>query len=159
GECAKCKDKKSELPKKAETPLQRAATQAAPVQGTPPVVDEVLREPGQPLDPTIRALLEPRFGHDFSGVRVHTGAGAARSAEAVHARAYTVGNDIVFGANQYQPGTAAGKELIAHELAHTVQQGGLQKAGDDLTVAPANDALEREAQAAARSVLSGAPPA
>lgn len=89
----------------------------------PPIVHEVLNSPGQPLDEGTRAYMEPRFGRDFSDVRVHLDAQAAESARAVRARAYTVGQDIVFGAGQYQAGSDAGRALLAHELAHTVQQG------------------------------------
>jgi hypothetical protein len=92
----------------------------------PRVVHEVLRSPGSALDAGARAYMEPRFGHDFSRVRVHTDATAARSAEAVHALAYTVGRDVVFGAGQYAPSTQAGRRLLAHELTHVVQQGDLQ---------------------------------
>lgn len=88
----------------------------------PSLVEETLRAPGRPLDPAIRAFMEPRFGQDFSSVRVHTRAQAAESATAVNALAYAVGQDVVFGAGQYQPGTDAGKRLIAHELTHVVQQ-------------------------------------
>lgn len=91
--------------------------------GIPPEVGDALRSPGQPLDPGVREAFEPRFGHDFSQVRVHTGARAAESARALHARAYTSGQDIVFGPGRYDPGSRSGRTLIAHELAHTVQQG------------------------------------
>jgi hypothetical protein len=77
---------------------------------------------GQPLDAATRALFEPRFGYDFSGVRVHTGEKAAESARSVSALAYTVGSDVVFGRGQYSPGIHAGNRLLAHELAHVVQQ-------------------------------------
>ena len=77
---------------------------------------------GQPLPLPVKAFFEPRFGHDFSRVRVHTDARAAASARAVGAQAYTVGRDVVFGAGQYAPGTSAGNRLLAHELAHVVQQ-------------------------------------
>lgn len=90
----------------------------------PPIVDEVLRSPGQPLDAGARAFMEPRFGHDFSRVRIHTDARAARSAKAVNAHAYTVGNDIVFGSGTYAPQSQAGRSLLAHELTHTLQQSG-----------------------------------
>jgi hypothetical protein len=83
-----------------------------------------LRGGGQPLAASLRAFFEPRFGQDFGGVRVHTGAAAADSAVAVHARAFTVGRDIVFGAGQYVSGTLDGKRLLAHELTHVVQQRG-----------------------------------
>src|SRR5205085_3153068 len=71
---------------------------------------------------TTRTFMEPRFGHDFSRVRVHADGRAAESARSVNALAYTVGEDLVFGAGQYAPGTSAGKRLLAHELSHVVQQ-------------------------------------
>jgi hypothetical protein len=88
----------------------------------PPIVHEVLRSPGHPLDVTTRSFMEPRFGHDFSRVRVHTDAVANQSARDVNANAYTVGQNIAFGAGQYAPGTGEGNRLIAHELTHVVQQ-------------------------------------
>lgn len=88
----------------------------------PPIVHEVLHSSGRPLDAATRAFIEPRFGHDFSQVRVHANAGAAESSRALNARAYTVGRDIVFGAGQYRPQDASGQRLLAHELAHVVQQ-------------------------------------
>ncbi len=88
----------------------------------PPIVHDVLQSTGDPLDAGTRAFMEPRFGHDFSRVRVHTDTKAAASARAVDALAYTVGQDVVFGAEQYAPGTQEGKKLLAHELAHTIQQ-------------------------------------
>lgn len=77
---------------------------------------------GQRLDPSSRADFEPFFGHDLSRVRVHTGEGAARSARALQAQAFTVGDEIVFGAGEYRPHAAAGKRLLAHELTHVAQQ-------------------------------------
>ena len=78
---------------------------------------------GRPLDSATRAFFEPRFGTDFSHVRVHTDSRAAESARSVNALAYTVGRDVVFGAGQYAPGSSEGKRLMAHELTHVVQQG------------------------------------
>ena len=78
---------------------------------------------GRPLAESERAYFEPWFGADFSRVRVHTGAQAAESAQGVNAKAYTVGQDVVFGAGEYAPATTAGKRLLAHELTHVVQQG------------------------------------
>jgi hypothetical protein len=89
----------------------------------PPIVHEALGSPGQPLNPATRAFMEPRLDHDFSRVRVHTDARAAASAQAIHAQAYTVGGDVVFGTGQYAPETSEGKKLLAHELAHVKQQG------------------------------------
>lgn len=88
------------------------------------IVRETLRSPGQPLDPATRAFFEPRFGQDFSQVRVHTDAKAAESAWAVNALAYTAGRDIVFGTGRYAPATSEGRRLLAHELTHVVQQHG-----------------------------------
>ena len=88
----------------------------------PPIVHEVLGSPGQALNPATRAFMEPRFGHDFSRVRVHTDQAASRSAQAVAAQAYTVGSDIVFGAGHYAPASRDGQRLLAHELAHVQQQ-------------------------------------
>jgi len=165
GECAACREKR-------EGSLQRSAISSGPAFA-PPIVQDVLRSSGQPLDSATRAFMEPRFGHDFSQVsahttapqrsasgltvgpandhyeqeadraastvmrlsapavhagydfshvRVHTDAQATQSARAVSARAYTVGRDIVFGAGEYAPTTSAGRQLLAHELTHVVQQ-------------------------------------
>lgn len=89
----------------------------------PSAVDEVLRSPGKPLDRPSKLFMESRFGHDFSGVRVHTDDRAAESAREVDAAAYTVGRHIVFGAGRYRPGEFDGRKLLAHELAHVLQQG------------------------------------
>lgn len=92
-------------------------------QATPPASTPARRPArGRPLASGVRAQLEPRFGHDFGHVRVHTDAAAATSARALDARAYTVGADVAFAAGQYAPDSAAGRELIAHELAHVGQQ-------------------------------------
>lgn len=87
-------------------------------------VERVLRSSGQPLDSAARGFMETRLNQDFSGVRVHTGAEAGASAHAVRARAYTHGHHIVFGAGQFAPHTPDGRRLLAHELAHVIQQGG-----------------------------------
>jgi len=81
-----------------------------------------LNSPRQPLDTATRAFMEPRLGHDFSRVRVHADSMASESARALHARAYTVGRNIVFAREQYVPGSAASNRLLAHELTHVVQQ-------------------------------------
>ncbi|HEX6371352.1 MAG TPA: DUF4157 domain-containing protein [Longimicrobium sp.] len=97
----------------------RAAAEGA----APAPVQQALRSPGRPLDAEARAFMEPRFGRDFAAVRVHTGRAAAAGAASVGANAFTTGPDIVFAPGQYAPGTAAGRRLLAHELAHVVQQG------------------------------------
>jgi hypothetical protein len=123
-------------------------------------VHEALRSPGQPLDAETRAFMEPRFGHDFSRVRVHTDSVAAASARAVNALAYTVERDIVFAQRQYEPTTTLGQRLIAHELTHVVQQGQASQDGG-LQTADANgywgvkSSFELEADDVAERVISG----
>jgi len=87
----------------------------------PPIVHDVLAEPGQPLDPATRGFMEPRFGCDFNDVRVHADAVADVAAAAVGARAFTVGADVVFRRGEFVPHTQAGRALLAHELAHVAQ--------------------------------------
>ena len=101
---------------------RRVGSGGAGIAQAPPVVDEVLSSPGQPLDPATRAFFEPRFGHDFGRVRIHADAEAARSAQAINALAYTVGSDIVFGNPRSSPDSSDGRDLLAHELSHVVQQ-------------------------------------
>jgi Domain of unknown function (DUF4157) len=116
--CAACGDETPPLrPKLATTP-------ATDAHEAPALVHETLRAPGQPLDPAVRDVLEPRFRRDFHDVRVHTGAAADASTRSVNSLAYTVGRDIVFRAGQYAPGTASGQRLLAHELTHVMQQAG-----------------------------------
>lgn len=113
------------LPRVSRTSAQaeaRANGHAKPAGGeAPAIVHEALRVPGHPLDAATRDIFEPRFGRDFSQVRVHTDAKAAESARALGARAYTLGADIVFAPNVYSPATFAGQRLLAHELVHTAQ--------------------------------------
>ena len=106
----------------AEKLIQRKTIGDGQPQTAPPIVHEVLRSSGQPLDSATRGFMEPRVGHDFSRVRVHTGAAAEQSALEVNAHAYTVGHNIVFGAGRFAPGAQDGRRLIAHELTHVVQQ-------------------------------------
>jgi hypothetical protein len=113
--CAECEDEEK-LRKKPAVP-ETAAGEASGI------VHEMLRSPGQPLDPATRAFMEPRLGYDFSKVRIHADAAAAQSARDVDALAYAVGHDVVFGAGQFAPGTYEGRQLIAHELVHVMQQG------------------------------------
>ena len=87
-------------------------------------MDHALASPGRPLEPALRQDMEQRFGHDFSRVRVHSGAAAEQSARNVNAHAYTVGQDIVFNAGRFAPRTPEGPQLLAHELTHVVQQAG-----------------------------------
>jgi outer membrane protein OmpA-like peptidoglycan-associated protein len=137
--------------------VQGQATGAAAAGEVPASVGETLREPGQPLDSAARAMFEPRFGHDFGDVRVHTGALASASARGVAARAYTAGRHIVFGAGAYAPAGHEGRRLLAHELAHVVQQ--RATAGAVPTqLGRTDDPAEREAEAAASSVVDAGRP-
>ena len=105
-----------------ENLLQRKAATANSLGAVPSSVSAALGAPGQPLHADTREYMESRFGHDFSHVRVHADAGAADSARAVNALAYTVGRDVVFAPGQYAPNSAAGRQLLAHELTHVLQQ-------------------------------------
>jgi hypothetical protein len=88
----------------------------------PPIVHEVLHSSGEPLDRTARAFMEQRFAQDFGDVRIHADSRASSSAQSIHANAYTHGHHIVFNSGQYAPDSSRGKHLLAHELAHVVQQ-------------------------------------
>jgi len=155
GECAECKAKSEEaasVQRKAESPVSQDSGAA------PSIVHDVLRSPGQPLDSQTRSFMEPRFGQDFSGVRIHTDTKAAESAKAVNAAAYAVGSNVVFGAGRYVPGTSEGQRLMAHELTHVVQQGsGIHRMPASLEIGSVNDPAEREADASADAVMRGAP--
>ncbi|MDA1273066.1 MAG: DUF4157 domain-containing protein [Verrucomicrobia bacterium] len=139
--------------------MRRPSSAAAPA-AVPPIIHEVLRSPGQPLDAATRSFMEPRFGRDFSAVKVHTDSRAAESAGAVNALAYTVGPHVVFGLGQYAPGTSSGRRLMAHELTHTVQQsrGGIATLAGLLRVSNPGDADEHEAEAVAASVVTASEP-
>ncbi|WP_197514980.1 DUF4157 domain-containing protein [Mycobacterium sp. 852013-50091_SCH5140682] len=105
-------------------------------------VTDALNSTGQALDASVRALMEATFRSDFSHVRVHTDATASQSALIHNAHAYTVGTDIVFGAGEYEPHTADGRKLLAHELSHVVQQS--DRGHVNTTASPAT--AEREAR-------------
>lgn len=90
---------------------------------TSSAVAEVLQSPGKPLDKKVQSFMEPRYGYDFSRVKIHTDSKAAQSAREINATAYTTGRHIVFQEGRYTPETDVGQRLIAHELAHVVQQG------------------------------------
>jgi len=156
GECEACRKKRE------AAMLQRAAVSPGPVHSAPPIVHEVLRSPGQALDPATRTFMEPRFGHDFSQVRVHMDGKAAESARAVHAQAYTVRQHVVFGPGQYAPNTAQGKALLAHELTHTIQQSGSPAGSTHLLTSTSEsdlpDTNEREAEAQAKRVVDESSP-
>jgi hypothetical protein len=131
GCCSDCDRKK----------LQREAIGPSP-QRVPPIVHDVLRSSGQPLDHGTRAAMESQFDHDFSNVRLHRDERAAKSADAVGARAYTVGANVVLGRD-------TNRDTLAHELAHTIQQEGATYGGD-LEIGRADDPLEHDADGMAR---------
>ena len=120
-------------------------------------VEDVLSEPGTPLDSLQRATLEPAFGQSLGGVRVHHGPKAAAAARSVDAAAFTLGRDIVFG-DSYRPGAPGADSLVAHEVAHTVQQPavpGREVLAGGVRISHPHDAGERQADAAARAAVSG----
>jgi hypothetical protein len=125
--------------------IQRYARQTTEGTDTAPAsVDRVLSSSGRPLEPTLQQDMEQRFGHDFSRVRVHSGAAAEQSARDVDANAYTVGHDIVFGTGHFVPSTHEGRRLMAHELTHVVQQSGnvslkIQRQPDDDKKEPSSE--------------------
>ncbi len=110
-----------------------------------------LNSTGQPIDSRTQSYMESRFDQDFSRVRIHTGHKAERSAEAINAYAYTIGNDVVFGPGQYLPETDSGRHLLAHELAHVVQQ---SRGGANHRAMPATSSIEQSADRAADGVRS-----
>ncbi|MGH4024806.1 MAG: eCIS core domain-containing protein [Pseudonocardiaceae bacterium] len=128
-----------------DTWLHRTAAGTAPGQVPSSVVD-VLRAPGSPLPASVRAPMERRLGHDFGHVRIHADNTAAESARAVHARAYTVSDHVVFNAGQYQPESEQGQRLLTHELAHVIQQRGQRWSTGSLRISEPTDPDEREAE-------------
>lgn len=147
----KCDDCKEEEAKR----VQRKATCNLPTSVAPAIVHRALRRSGQPLDAATRAYMEPRFGYDFSHVRIHSDAVAAQSAAAIRALAYTVNHSIVFSAGSYAPETASGRRLLAHELAHVIQQRSASAlAPSEVEVGSGNDPVERDAEHSAEAVLS-----
>ena len=125
GSCDECKaeqsDGKDASLRRKPAGLNASAHSSAP-SVAPPIVHEVVRSPGKPLDPATRAFFEPRLGRDLGGVRLHTDARAGESANRMDALAYTVGRNVIFAPMQYAPQTQNGRKLLAHELAHVVQQ-------------------------------------
>ena len=126
-------------------PLSQGRTRDAQPAAVPPIVPEALRSPSQPLEPSTRAFFEPRFGHDFSRVRVHTDVKAAQSARAINAVAYTVGDHIAFDASHSAMRTPHAQTVLAHELTHVVQQRSGARHHQALRLAAIDSAAEREA--------------
>lgn len=145
--------------------LQRAAGNAAVAslvdaedEQRSPVHDVIGSGGGQPLATEVREEMQDRLGHDFSDVRIHTGAAADESARAVNAHAYTVGPDVVFQRDRFDPSSTAGKTMLAHELTHVVQQrsGPVDgtDAGGGIRVSDPSDRFEREAAANAERAMA-----
>jgi Domain of unknown function (DUF4157) len=112
---------------------------------------------GKPLEPGLRSRYEPLLGWSLADIRIHTDSRASASAEALNAEAYTAGRDIVFNAGSYSPGSSSGQHLLAHELAHTVQQRGMSRSGSTAVSQP-GDGAEHEADHAAIALMAGRSP-
>ena len=134
-----------------------------PAEDRSPVHDVVNSGGGSPLAPDVREEMQGRLGHDFSDVRVHTDSAAHESAKSVNAHAYTVGSNVVFQRDRYDPSSAEGKTMLAHELTHVVQQRSGPVDGSDagggIKVSDPSDRFEREASANADRVMSAPAPA
>jgi hypothetical protein len=146
GTCAECQQKQGRL-------LQRKPVGIEPSIEMPEIVHEVLSSSGTPLNLETRTFMEDRFNHDFKQVRIHTDSKASESARAVNALAYTVGHNIVFDSNQYDPNTSNGKRLLAHELTHVVQQGVTKQQISRLSFDDPMSELEQEAHRVSNAIL------
>ena len=140
GTCPKCQRQDED----SSHILQRQAVFPQPVSLSS-TVHPILRTPGRPLDVPTRSFMEPRFGHSLSHVRIHDDSAAATTAATLQARAYTVGHHIVFASGELQPSTSSGRQLLAHELTHVLQQG----TGSPASVTPAAPMIQRQARGAA----------
>ncbi len=132
-QCAACEEEDAQRDRTIQREAAFDAAAAAATRGSEgpgargldiDTAERAAKQGGSPLPDDLRGFFEPRLGHDLGDVRVHADGTAARGADAVQARAFTLGNDIVFGAGEYEPGSAAGQRLLAHELVHVVQQAG-----------------------------------
>ena len=149
GECESCDQKKLSL--------QRSSQESGRSYnyGVPSIVHEVLRSAGEPLDAKTRNFFEPRFGHDFSRVRVHADANAAASARAVNALAYRSGATLPLRPASMRSQLTPGRKLLAHELAQWCKQrAGAQAASQDLAITDPNDSAEREADSFPNGLVS-----
>jgi hypothetical protein len=127
--CAKCEQEEQEEPVQTKSLLQRAAENGSNKSGSN--IESQLSNSqggGSPLPDNVRGFMEPRFGADFSQVRVHTDSAAVQMNKELGAQAFTHGNDIYFNSGKYNPGSSDGKQLLAHELTHTIQQTGAVQA-------------------------------
>jgi hypothetical protein len=143
--------------------IQREANGLGVQPDAPSLVRDVLNSPGQPLDAETRSLMEPQFGYDFSGVRVHTDETAAQSARCVNAKAYTTGTHVAFDTGQYRPESQSGERILAHELTHVVQQSSEPVAGTNIgegvSISSPGDYYERQASLMSDVFSRGSQPA
>ncbi|MEH2316511.1 eCIS core domain-containing protein [Nostoc sp.] len=146
GSCSECEKKEKEIQRKGE----------GDVSSVPDGFEPAMQRSGsrQPLDQGTRSFMESRFGQDFGEVKIHTDSAAAEASEAVRAQAFTTGRDIYFGRGRYQPHYTEGKKLLAHELAHTIQQKNLSGVQTKLDISSPSDSLEQAADDTAAKVLS-----
>lgn len=145
-------DEEGEQERRKRTHKELRIATALDETAAPPIVDEVLRSTGEPLEPATRAFMESKFRHNFSEVAIHSDAIAAESAESVDARAYTVGRHIVLGGGQPPLRSVEGQSLLAHELTHVVQQSRGGPAPQLSALAPHED----DARSAANAIAAGA---
>jgi len=142
--CTHCQEKEDEkMPHLQRLASATTASASASKAFAPPIVGDVLRTPGIPLAPSTRQFMEPRFGYDFGQVRLHLDSSAAASASSVGALAYTVGSHVVFGAGNYAPQTESGRRMLAHELAHVVQQTSPRTSAAGLPTSRSETAVQR----------------
>lgn len=152
--CGECQEEEETLQRKE----QGAGADTARI--VPSRIHSTLRSSGQPLDLATRSFFEPRFGHDFHQVRVHKDGGAAESAQAINARAFTTGKDVFFAAGEYAPESTKGRQLLAHELAHVVQQNSnfdpepARKSGSEQKVLDPPSVAEAQGNRAAENLSS-----
>ncbi len=149
GECDDCRKK--------DTLVQRHAVATAGPERIPRIVRDVIASQGHSLSGDVRAIMEPRFGQDFSRVRLHTDSRAAESAGSVNAHAYTVGEHIAFQSGRYDPSSVSGQRLLAHELTHVVQNrnAGVSNSGSLHPISRPSDASEQEASRVAGNASGG----
>lgn len=141
--------------RKEQMVVRRRTDQSSARAGS--IADDFVRNlgPGQPLDSATRVHFEPRFHRDFGDVRVHAGSRAAEMARQIHARAFTAGPNIVFGRDQYQPQSRARQRLLAHELAHTLQQ----REGGFLMIQGVSSPISQASKPSRRHQTAARPPA
>lgn len=151
GGCLKCQTGQPGKEHEHKQTMRVGPRDSGPTE-VPPVAHEILHSPGQPLNPSTRSYFEPRFGHNFSRVRAHSGRQAEQAAQSVNAKALTVSNHIVFGGVRYSPSSREGQQLLAHELPHVIQQ--LGASGIHAIGSRGHDGLLQRTPAEAEALIS-----